>query len=160
MRAELYWVCQVGAGRLAVMPRPRGGDWLSDEVSSLRTSEVNVVISLLEAHEVDELEILEEENLCRENEIDFISFPIRDRGVPESGALALVLIDSVLSKLRSGKNVAIHCRAGIGRSSLIAACVLKLSGLGVDEAFEKIQSARGCAVPDTVQQRQWVADLR
>ncbi len=62
MRAELYWICNVGDGRLGVMPRPRGGDWLIDEVASLRELGVDVVISLLEAHEIEELEIREEEN--------------------------------------------------------------------------------------------------
>ena len=39
---------------------------------------------------------------------------------------------------------------------MIAACILKLSGVDVDEAFEMIESARGFAVPDTPEQREWV----
>jgi protein-tyrosine phosphatase len=156
MQAELYWICKVGEGRLGVMPRPRGGDWLFDELCSLRELGVDVLISLLEAHEVDEVDLGEEENACKANEIAFISFPIPDRCVPESTQAVRVLADSVLAKVRSGLNVAIHCRAGIGRSSLIAATVLKLSGISVDDAFQKIASARGCAVPDTPEQRKWV----
>ncbi len=41
----------------------------------------------------------------------------------------------------------------------MAASVLKLSGKSVDEAFQLIGSARGCAVPDTPQQREWVARI-
>ena len=141
------------------MPRPRGGDWLVDEIFSLRELGVDVVISLLEAHEIEELDIREEENVCKANQIAFISFPIADRTVPGSVQAAIALADSVLAKLRSGMNVAIHCRAGIGRSSLMAASVLKLSGMSVDEAFDMIESARGCAVPDTSQQREWVVGI-
>ena len=159
MQAELYWICEVGTGRLGVMPRPRGGDWLFDEVSSLRELGVDVVISLLEAHEIEELDIGEEENVCKANQIDFISFPIVDRSVPGSVQATKALADSVLANLRSGMNVAIHCRAGIGRSSLVAASVLKLSGMSVDEAFQMIERSRGCAVPDTSQQREWVARI-
>ena len=159
MQAELYWICQVGEGHLGVMPRPRGGDWLFDELCSLRESGVDVLISLLEAHEIDEVDLGEEENACKVNEIAFISFPIADRCVPGSTQAVLELADLVLAKLRSGMNVAIHCRAGIGRSSLIAASVLKLSGLSVDDAFRKISNARGCAVPDTPEQREWVDRL-
>jgi hypothetical protein len=74
MQAELYWICQVGEGRLGVMPRPRGGDWLFDELASLRELGVDVLISLLEGHEIDELVLGEEESACKANEIAFISF--------------------------------------------------------------------------------------
>jgi protein-tyrosine phosphatase len=120
---------------------------------------VDVVVSLLEAEEMKELDIVEEEELCHANGIDFISFPIRDREVPKSRQAALELAETVHTRLRGGKNVVIHCRAGIGRSSLMAACVLKLSGLEVDDALSKIASARGCPVPDTTEQHDWVAKM-
>ncbi len=44
--------------------------------------------------------------------------------------------------------------------SLMTACVLVLNGSEVDEAFQKIEIARGCSVPDTQEQRQWVAWIR
>jgi protein-tyrosine phosphatase len=43
---------------------------------------------------------------------------------------------------------------GIGRSALIAACLLKSQGIGVDEAFAMIARARGFSVPDTEEQRE------
>jgi hypothetical protein len=81
MRADLYWVCQVGAGRLGIVPRPRGGDWLSDELRSLRGLGVDVVLSLLEAQEVEELDIVEEESLCEANEYS-INIPVMRRLKP------------------------------------------------------------------------------
>ena len=138
------------------MPRPRGGDWLSEELHSLREADVDVVLSLLEREEQKELDIVAEESLCQENGLVFRSFPITDRAVPESRSAVSELANSILQLLQSGKNVVVHCRAGIGRSSLIAACVLKLNGVDVDEAFKMIASARGFAVPDTPEQREWV----
>src|SRR5215467_12015677 len=58
--------------------------------------------------------------------------------------------------LRQGKAVGVHCRAGIGRSSMIAACALIRTGLSVELAFRMIEKARGCSVPDTPEQREWV----
>jgi hypothetical protein len=29
-----YWIDTGHAGRLAILPRPRGGDWLEDEASA------------------------------------------------------------------------------------------------------------------------------
>lgn len=141
------------------MPRPRGGDWLEDEIRSLKSSGVGAVVSLLERAEIEELEITEERGLCEANGISFHSFPIPDRDVPASGREALDFAGSIRDVLQSGKSVVIHCRQGVGRSALIAACVLALGGIPVDEAFEQIEAARGCPVPDTPEQRRWVARL-
>lgn len=48
-----------------------------------------------------------------------------------------------------------HCRAGIGRSSLIAACIIASHDLDIDEAFRRIAATRGVAVPDTEDQAAW-----
>ena len=39
---------------------------------------------------------------------------------------------------------------------MVAACVLLRAGMNVDDAFAEIERARGLAVPDTPQQREWV----
>lgn len=139
------------------MPRPRGGDWLEDEISGLKDSGVDTVVSLLENEEISELEIVEEAALCQAHGISYLSFPVCDRGVPASKRGALNFASRLILLLREGKSVVIHCRQGVGRSSLLAACVLVLSGIPVDEAFLRIEKARGCSVPDTTEQRMWVA---
>ena len=141
------------------MPRPRGGDWLEDEIRSLGMSGVDAVVSLLERDEITELDIAEEKSLCEENGISYLSFPIRDRNIPLSKRDALDFARMLANLLQEGKSVVIHCRQGVGRSALIAACVLILSGVPVDKAFEKIENARGCSVPDTEEQREWVVQV-
>jgi hypothetical protein len=84
MRTELYWIEGPWRGSLAIMPRPRGGDWLEDEIQSLRRSGVDVVDSLLTREEQSEFNLSDEESLCRANGIEFVSFPIVDRSVPSS----------------------------------------------------------------------------
>lgn len=94
MRAELYWIVDVPQGRrLAIMPRPRGGDWLSDELSSWKSSRVDVVVSLLAVDEVADLGLSQEAALCEALEMIFVSFPIVDRGVPSSGEAFLGLVE-------------------------------------------------------------------
>jgi protein-tyrosine phosphatase len=156
MRAEIYWIAGVPQGRLAVLPRPRGGDWLEDEVRSLRDSGVDVLVSLLTREEAAELGLLQETACCAAVGIEFIAFPFADRGVPPSVSGALRLVEQLGALLAAGKAVAVHCRQGVGRSALIAACALTTLGAGPEEAFERIASARGCAVPDTAEQRAWV----
>lgn len=52
MRPEIFWIDASLPGRIAIMPRPRAGDWLADEVAGWRAEGVDVVVSLLEPHEV------------------------------------------------------------------------------------------------------------
>jgi protein-tyrosine phosphatase len=142
--------------RLAIVPRPRAGDWLADEIAGWQAAGIDLVVSLLEPEEVAELGLRDEAGLCRENTIAFVSFPIPDRGVPRSWLAASDLARLLASRVRDGRTVAIHCRAGIGRSAVIAACVLVRLGVNPDQAFETIAKARGVDVPDTQQQREWV----
>lgn len=138
------------------MPRPRGGDWLEDEISSLKQLEVDVVVSLLESHEVAELDIADEVRLCGEQNIEFLAFPIVDRNVPASLPEFSRFAEKVALLLRENKSVVVHCRQGVGRAGLLAACVLILNGITVDEAFGSISQARGCAVSETEEQTKFV----
>ncbi len=146
----------MSSGRLGLMPRPRGGDWLEDEIRSLGESKVEALVSLLEASEVAELELEQEEAYCHRLGISFLAFPIADRNVPGSISKTKNFIQALSNLLLQNKSLVIHCRQGIGRSSMIAACVMALQGVSGDEAFARLAEARGCAVPDTEEQRDWV----
>jgi protein-tyrosine phosphatase len=159
IRADIYWIETPSVGRLAIMARPRAGDWLADEVASWRTAGIDMVVSLLDPDEVDELGLQREPHLCEAHAIEFVSFPIPDRGLPGSLGEAAALSRLMALRINEGKAVAVHCRAGIGRSSLIAACALVCSGVDPDEAFASIEGARGVRVPDTEEQRAWVVDF-
>ena len=131
-------------------------DWLEDDIRFLRQAGVDVIVSALTAAETEELGLIDEGHCCQSNGLEFLSFPIEDRSVPHSLGQFDGLLNSVTNYLRNGKAVGVHCRAGIGRSSLIVASTLIRNGLSVDVAFTAIQEARGCSVPDTPEQRQWV----
>lgn len=159
MTPTLYWVEGPWKGRLAIAPRPRGGDWLADEAKSWKELGIGVVVSLLTPSEVSAFNLAAEETECREQGISYLSFPISDRGVPSSFADALNLMRSLEKKLAEGKNVAVHCRQGLGRSSIIVASLLVLGGLAPGQAIQRVSSARGCPVPETAEQSKWVAHL-
>src|SRR5262245_49943610 len=159
MRTELYWTAGPWSGRLAIIPRPRGGDWLEDEIQSWRRSGVDVVVSLLTREEQSELDLPDEEAQCRANNIEFVSFPIVDRGVPSSAQAFSAHVVKLAERLADGKNIAVHCRQGIGRAALVAICVLIWSGLEPAAAIERVGAARGCVVPETSEQRRWIKDF-
>jgi protein-tyrosine phosphatase len=156
MRTELYWIEGPWPGKLAIMPRPRGGDWLEDEVVSWRRAGVDVVVSALTGEEITELDLAREAQWCAANGVEFVAFPITDRGVPEERKAAAELIRRLEGLLRAGQRVAIHCRQGVGRAAVLAACLLASAGVGPDVGFARIEAARGRPVPDTPEQRAWV----
>jgi protein-tyrosine phosphatase len=159
MPPNVYPIPGPWSGRLLIVPRPRGADWLADEVAAWRRAGVDVVVSLLTPEEYTDLGATGEEAACRANGIDFVSFPIPDRGVPESRKAALDLLHQLDVALSHGKTVAVHCRQGIGRSAIIAAGLLILSGFDADVAIRCVQDARGVAVPETAEQRDWLDEL-
>ena len=159
MRTEIYWIAREYPGKLAVFPRPRGEDWLADEVRAWAAAELEVIVSLLTEEEVTELGLAQEAELCRSYELEFISFPIVDRSIPTSRDETLRLASRLVKLLRAGKNVGIHCRQGIGRASLIAACALIETGASVEAAFALISEARGLTVPETAEQERWVKEF-
>jgi protein-tyrosine phosphatase len=160
MRPSIYWLHLPEGGRLAIMPRPRAGDWLVGEIAGWKAEGINLVVDLLEPQEIIELELQQEETVCRGMDIDFVSFPIPDRGVPVSIKDTEQLVHNVSALVTSGKPVAVHCRAGIGRSSLIAACVLVRNGFTANGAFDIIAKVRRVEVPDTESQRVWVSTFQ
>ncbi len=156
MPCEIFWIGPVFAGRLAVMTRPRGGDWLEDEVDGLVREGVDVVACLLTKDELRDMQLEQEEFVCTSRGIEFVHFPVRDHSVPEPGRRSTGFIRSIAEHLRLGKAVAAHCWMGIGRSVLTAASVMALAGVPPEEAFARIGRARGLDVPDTEEQREWV----
>jgi protein-tyrosine phosphatase len=160
MIPDLFWIAGPWSGRLAITTRPRGDDWLEDEVSSWRRAGIHAIVSLLESDEANQLGLSKESKVAEANGIRFISFPIPDRGVPASVPATIALMASIAGALEEGKNVAVHCRQGIGRSGLIAAGVLATSGVSADDAIKTVSSARGLAVPETSEQRLWVQRLK
>jgi protein-tyrosine phosphatase len=152
---NLDWIKASGL-QLAIVPRPRGGDWLQDDLRSLKAAGIDVLVSLLTQAEADELGLSSEAQDCKEVGIRFLTFPIEDRSVPNSATAFSKFTEQVDSEARKHCAIGIHCRAGIGRSSLFAACLLAQHGYEPTAAFEVIAQARGRAVPDTDEQRRWV----
>ena|SRR5579859_1870253 len=152
---HLFWIPSEQL-RIAIMPRPRGGDWLPDDISFLKKAGVQVIVSALTADEIEELGLVEEERVCVQEGLKYFSFPIEDRSVPIELAAFRRFIETLHVELQTDLAIAIHCRAGIGRSSLIAACLLVRQGVQPDDTLRAIEVARGCPVPDTPEQRIWI----
>ena len=92
-------------------------------------------------------------------ESEYLTFSILDRGLPDTDAQTARFILSVASKASIGRSVVVHRRMGVGRSALIAACVLIANGISADQIWDRLESAAGGAIPDTQEQKKWVTAL-
>ena len=124
-----------------------------------RDAGFDLIVSLLTPDEVDEMDLKMEDQCSGRHHIEFISFPIIDRSVPESRSATIKLIERLEGDLSKGKSINIHCRQGIGRSSVIAAGLLVARGMLPEEAFNRISRARQAPVPETSEQRKWIDSL-
>ena len=159
MGPDIYQVLNIGLGRLCVMAKPTSGEWIDEEFDAIKAFGISRVVSLLEAPEAYSVGLSQEERYCREREIDFVQYEIKDRGIPASEADFISLIQTLHTSIAEGLDTVIHCRAGIGRTGLVAAAILIKNGLGGSESFDTVSAARRVQVPDTEQQKAYVLAL-
>jgi len=153
---KLYWLDETWPGKLALAARPRGGEWLEDDLDAWKHEDVDAVLSLLTSDEERALELVSEPLEARRMGLRFVSFPIADRDVPQSEAELVKALEEASRLLVQGKNLVVHCRQGVGRSGLVAACLLVRKGMSPGAAVDKVSVARGVAVPETPEQREWI----
>lgn len=156
MKATIYSIKEAAPNRIAIVARPRGGDWLCDELRALSQEGIDVLVSMLTKEEANELGLHRESEECEAAAIKFINLPISDRSVPLDKNAFLQTVEHLAEMVRAGQSLGVHCRASIGRSSVLAVSVLIRLGWDADKAFYAVESARGCSIPDTPEQRQWV----
>jgi protein-tyrosine phosphatase len=154
--SELHWVDGPWPGKLALAARPHGGAWLLDQLTYWRRDGVQTVFSLLTPEEERDLDLTREKRETRALGMGFRSFPIPDCQVPDSEAALAPFLETLDKELKSGRNVALHCYMGIGRSGLVAACLLITKGLDAKAAVKLLSAARGVPIPQTAEQRRWI----
>lgn len=155
MVPQVYKIATGGRGSLAVMARPRPGDWLRDELRALGQLGFSTVASLLEPREAADLDLALEGELANEAGLKFVNFPVPDRSTPPDARAFRQFAASLAAEVREGSGVVIHCRAGIGRAGLTAAAVLVELGHDPHDVFAALTKARGIDVPDTAEQADW-----
>jgi ADP-ribosyl-[dinitrogen reductase] hydrolase len=113
------------------------------------------VVTLLEDIELRSLEVTSIGDATRRRQMDWIHLPIKDVSVP---GVAFereweVAGESLRARLRSGFDVLIHCRGGLGRGGLVAARLLIELGSKPEDAIGKVRRARPGAIETTDQEK-------
>jgi|HubBroStandDraft_1064217.scaffolds.fasta_scaffold51520_3 protein-tyrosine phosphatase len=156
---DVFWIGETNnemGVTLAIVLRPRGEDWLEDEMRRLQLNGVQTIVSMLEPWEAEALGLALEGSVAERNGLHFLSYPIPDRHTP-SDIFSFRRFAAVLAeRVHRGERIGVHCRGSIGRSTVMAASVLVHLGWEPRQALMAIALARGCPVPDTEEQREWI----
>ena len=96
--------------------------------------------------------------------VSYLRQPIPDHGLPQERRHMSGILGALRQAMRSPRPVYLHCRAGIGRTGMVAGCYLADRGLGGEAALAELnrlwrQSARSAqwpSIPETVDQVEYV----
>ncbi len=166
IRVDFLAPADVGLpGRIGLTFAPgkkdRFGPWdrdLDADLQRLREHyKVDRLVSLMQAHEYDMLQIANLVERARAHGIAVRRFPIRDVSAPPARAMTrfIRMIEAIVDDVRAGRTVVIHCRGGVGRTGLVAASCLVALGHEPGDAIRRVRSARPGAV-EVEEQERWV----
>jgi protein-tyrosine phosphatase len=105
------------------------------------------------------VEACDDETVLERHGVSFLHLPTEDHG-----AVSQLMLDEgvafVNRHLDHGKRVLVHCEHGIGRSALLALCVLVGRGMAPLTALELAKSRRSLVSPSPAQYDAWAVWLR
>jgi protein-tyrosine phosphatase len=93
-------------------------------MQEIRHQEISVIVLLAEVDECPTLTGWDLPGLYRQEGFQVAHLPTFDGGVPVRDQLEQT-VTSIIRHARAGQHLAIHCYAGIGRTGLVAATVVK-----------------------------------
>jgi ADP-ribosyl-[dinitrogen reductase] hydrolase len=130
----------------------RGRVWqrsLALDAAVISQAGFDTVLSLLDDAELAALGAAGLHQQLRSVGVDTLQFPIHDFGVPGADALPVwrAVQAEVLIRLHAGRNVLVHCAAGLGRTGTVVALLLKALGEPAEVAIEQVRKVR----PGTVE---------
>lgn len=124
-----------GAGRPGYPAEPPAPEVVHAGARAWREAGVDLVVSLIEDHEVPRRAPGLWEALARAG-LEVRRFPVVDFGAPADAAAFARLVEEARRRLAAGQGVLAHCNAGLGRTAVFLASLLKAAGLPGDPVAE------------------------
>lgn len=131
-----------------------GATWQRDLKKDLHhlkeTHGVTVLICLLDLYELRSIGIHDLPEACKTAGLDFVQYPIVEMAAPKDLESAVNLVQSVCNLYTSGGKIVFHCRGGVGRAGMLAACSCIELGVA-STAKHAIQLVRKRRCPQAVE---------
>lgn len=96
--------------------------------------------------------------------VNYVRKPLPDHSIPQTPQVMTDILETLEDLLADGHCVYVHCRAGIGRTGMVAGCHLIRQGMAPEAALEHLQQLwRDCGrsviwphTPETEEQTEYV----
>ncbi len=131
-------------GKLASTPRPGLSRDLDEDLMALNKVNVNFLVSL----EVGDHYPAE---TIAQHGIQLLRMPIVDMQAPKIDETVEMTL-KMTKLISNGNTIAVHCRAGLGRTGTLLACYLIVSGLSADAAIAKVRCQDPRMIQSSVQE--------
>lgn len=136
-------------GKIFRSPMPFSRFDKQDVWSSFQEQDIGLVVVLTEQQEYLVYAGKDLPAFYRSNDLEALHIPVPDFGIPEDMESWQNGLEAATSAARSGKNVVVHCLAGIGRTGTFLACLAKenlgLNGRdAIDWVRESVPGAMEC----------------
>jgi protein-tyrosine phosphatase/ADP-ribosylglycohydrolase len=160
-----YWV---EPGRLLVgeFPGSRSRADTMDRLKQVLAAGITQFIDLTDPSELPSYEALLPFATPSGRRVQYMRESIPDHGVPGSTVTMERIVATLRNALDAGEVVYLHCRAGIGRSAMVAACYLVERGMKAEAALDQLQkcwqqsakSQHWVCVPETEDQYEYIRE--
>jgi protein-tyrosine phosphatase len=144
----------LGGGHLGLFPFPLDGP----ARARLLGWSPDLVLSLTPLEEMSRLGGTDVPEILALRGIGWLHLPVEDFGVPGAGEGWEAVSATIRARLASGGRVAIHCRAGCGRTGMAALRLMVETGEEGTKALARLRAVRPCAVETDAQYR-WATGI-
>lgn len=156
------WTEPHGSLAISFCPGKRIGALRRDAKADLqclkRKHQIDMVVCLLNEAELRSLGLREYGKRVEEEGMTYHVFPVIDMCAPDDPDQARRLVETIAQQFLLGRNILVHCRAGIGRAGMVCACVLLRLGIKENpaSAIEHVRLVRHSKAVQTTRQEQFV----
>jgi protein-tyrosine phosphatase len=124
-----------------------GRQWqrqLSDDLAAIHSANISTVVSLISSSEMKKLGVPDLPAQLVQHQLQWLQLVIEDFGTPDLNTLESwqQIKERILAALARRETVLLHCAAGLGRTGMMAACLLVACGQTPTAAIEQVRAAR------------------
>ena len=141
---QIDWITNnLFAGRIGItlcpgkyQPVSWSGGWNRDldaDISAIEDSGATLVVSLVEKAEMIDLRVQGLGKAILARELEWIHIPFEDTTAPDYKWMKIfdLVAPSILTSIKNGDSIVIHCKGGLGRAGTVAALLLCSMGMDI-----------------------------
>lgn len=147
-------------GRLGLTQAPgQPGRDMAADMAALAREGTNILAPLLLDEEFSRLGMNDYHAQAEARSLTVAPCPIQNGSVPDDQTAFAAYVDELMDQLLDGRNLVLHCRGGVGRAGLVAACLLVQAGMPADAATNLVRATRHPSALENAAQVQFLHDF-